>query len=175
MAHPPPRHRYLPSVVLLAALGLGGPLLAVCSTPPGAGQAETSSSETSPTKAVEVGRPVEVVEALLRDKTTTGQDGRTSWTTTWRVCFAANRADMTRLEALAVTTEGTGTSLRELEGKCLELDVARGQGKADAGIPGRKAQLAEAGALAYRVRAVHDDGTVTPWTEPIHAGTTKAR
>ena len=38
---------------------------------------------------------------------------------------------------------------------------------------GRDTQLAEAGALAYRVRAVHDDGTVTPWSAPIPAGSTK--
>jgi hypothetical protein len=38
---------------------------------------------------------------------------------------------------------------------------------------GRDIQLAEASTLAYRVRAVLDDGTVTPWTEPVRVGATR--
>ena len=72
-----------------------------------------------------------------------------------------------------MTSEGSGTSLRQLEGMCLKLEVARGENDKGAGMPGRDTQLAEAAALAYRVRAVHDDGTVTPWSVPIPAGSTK--
>jgi hypothetical protein len=77
------------------------------------------------------------------------------------------------MEAQAVTPEGSGTSLRKLVDRCLKLEVARGENDAGAGMPGRDTQLAEAAALAYRVRAMHRDGTVTPWTEPIPAGSTK--
>lgn len=164
----PTRHGFLRSVAWLTFLGLGGLLFAGCSSP-----ATTLQSKTSSTERVEAGRPVQVVKAMLDDTTKPEQGGKTSWSTTWRVCFKPDRADVTRLEAQAVTTEGSGTSLRELKGNCLELVVARGQGNVEAGMPGRDAQLAEAAALAYRVRAVHDDGTVTPWTEPIPAGSTK--
>lgn len=172
-----PRHGRLRSAVLLTGLALGGLLPAGCSTPAGAGQPEAGAgqSQTSPAQPVEAGRPLEMVEAGLDDKTTSAPNRRISWSTTWRVCFAPDRADTTRMEAQAVTSEGSGTSLRELEGRCLNLEVARGENDAGAGMRGRDAQLAEAAALAYRVRAMHGDGTVTPWTAPIPAGTTKPR
>jgi hypothetical protein len=171
----PPRHGCLRSVVLLAGLALGGLPLAGCSTPAGTGQPEGGAgrSQTSPTQPVEAGRAVEMAEAVLDDKITPAPNRRISWSTTWRVCFAPGRADTTRMEAQAVTSEGSGTSLRKLEGRCLKLEVARGENDAGAGMPGRDTQLAEAAALAYRVRAVHEDGTVTPWTAPIPAGSTK--
>ena len=164
----PPRHGYLRSVVLVTGLGFVGLFPAGCSAPGTTGQ-----SATSPAQPVEAGRPVEMVKAVLDDKVTSGPDRRTSWSTTWRVCFKSDRPDTTRLEAQAVTSEGSGTSLRVLEGSCLRLGVASGQGNAEAGMVGRDTQLAEAAALAYRVRAVHRDGTVSAWTAPIPAGTTK--
>ena len=162
----PPRHGYPRSVVLLAGLGLVGLLPAGCSTPASPGR-----SQTSPTRPVQAGSPVEMVEARLQDRTTPLR-GRISWSTTWRVCFAPDRADTTRMEAQAVTSEGAGTSLRQLEGRCLKLEVARGENDNGAGMSGRDTQLAEAAALAYRVRGVHSDGSVSPWTRPIPAGTT---
>jgi len=162
----PPRHGYPRSVVLLAGLGLVGLLPAGCSTPASPGR-----SQTSPTRPVQAGSPVEMVEARLQDRTTPLPNRRISWSTTWRVCFAPDRADTTRMEAQAVTSEGAGTSLRQLEGRCLKLEVARGENDKGAGMSGRDTQLAEAAALAYRVRAVHGDGSVSPWTKPIPAGT----
>jgi hypothetical protein len=173
MAHPvtgrrlPSRHGHLRAIVLVTGLGLVGLIPAGCSAPATTGQA------TSPAQAVEAGRPVEMVKALLDDKVTTLPDKRTAWSTTWRACFEPDRPDTTRMEARAVTPEGSGTSLRVLEGNCLALGVASGQGGADAGMVGRDAQLADAGALAYRVRAVHTDGTVSPWSAAIPVGTTK--
>jgi hypothetical protein len=38
-------------------------------------------------------------------------------------------------------------------------------------MPGHEIQLSDAQALAYRVRAVHADGTVSPWTDPVRVGT----
>lgn len=161
--HVPPR-----SAALLTGLGLFALVLVGCSTAAG-----TAQPETSPADPVEVGVPVEVVEALLNDKMTTEQDGRMFWTTTWRACFEQDGGDTTRFEAQAVTTEGSGTSLRELDGQCLELNIASGVNDETAGMLGRDIQLAEASTLAYRVRAVRDDGTVTPWTEPVRVGATK--
>jgi hypothetical protein len=166
----PPRHGYLRPVVLLAGLGLVGLLPAGCST---STPAAPGRSQTAPSRPVQAGSPVEMVEARLQDKTTPLPNRRISWSTNWRVCFAPDRADTTRMEAQAVTPEGSGTSLRQLEGRCLKLEVARGESDKAAGMSGRETQLAEAAALAYRVRAMHGDGTVSPWTKPIPAGTTK--
>jgi hypothetical protein len=40
-------------------------------------------------------------------------------------------------------------------------------------MTGRDVQLVDAAALAYRVRAVHADGTVSPWTPRVPAGTVR--
>ena len=165
---PPPRHGRLRPAVLLGGLGLVALLSAGCSTPAGTGQ-----SEKSPAQPVSAGQPVEMVQAVLEDKVIPEPGKRISWSTTWRACFKPGRADTTRMEAQAVTTEGSGTSLRHLEGGCLKVEVARGQNDAKAGTPGRDVQLSDAAQLSYRVRAVHADGTVTPWTKPIIAGSTK--
>ena len=164
----PPHHVHPRSIALLTGLGLSALLLVGCAAPVG-----TAQPETSPAEPVEAGEPVEVVEALLNDEMTTEQNGRVSWTTTWRACFEQYGGNTTRFEAQAVTTEGSGTSLRELDGQCLELDIASGVNDAAAGMLGRDIQLAEASTLAYRVRAVLDDGTVTPWTDPVRVGATK--
>ncbi|WP_104126563.1 hypothetical protein [Cryobacterium sp. Y57] len=164
----PPRHVHPRSVALLTGLGLSALLLVGCSTP-----ADTAQPETAPAEPVEAGVPVEVVEAVLNDEMTAEQNGRISWTTTWRACFERDGGNTTRFEAQAVTTEGAGTSLRKMDGQCLELDIASGVNDAAAGMLGRDIQLAEASTLAYRVRAVLDDGAVTPWTEPIRVGATR--
>ena len=67
--------------------------------------------------------------------------------------------------------EGASPELQQVPDGCLELDVARGINRPDAGMPGRELQLVDAAALGYRVRAVHTDGTVSPWTPRVHAGT----
>ena len=163
-----PRHGYLRPVVLLAGLSLACLLPAGCSSPAGPRPSQASQSQS-----VEAGSPLEMVEARVDDKVTPAPNGRIAWSTTWRICFAPDRVDTAQMEAQAVTSEGSGTSLRQLEGKCLKLEVARGENDKGAGMFGRDTQLAQAGALAYRIRAVHGDGTVTPWTKPIPAGTTK--
>jgi hypothetical protein len=54
---------------------------------------------------------------------------------------------------------------------CVDLVVARGAGAVEEAGTLREVQLVDAAALAYRVRAVRDDGTVSPWTEPVRVTT----
>ena len=157
--------------------GAAGAVLAVLAALAGcsssAGSAAPAPAPTT-TAAVEVGAPPSVASATLEDAVVPEGGGRVLWTTTWRACFAAADGDpaVARWEAEVSGLEGASPQLQELPDGCLELDVARGVNAADAGMPGRDLQLVESAALAYRVRAVRTDGTVTPWTPPVHAGST---
>ncbi|MDP9461439.1 MAG: hypothetical protein M3Q22_14735, partial [Actinomycetota bacterium] len=91
---------------------------------------------------------------------------------TWLACFRpGDGAEVVRWQSQSVTSEGSSPDTDELPGGCIDLQVATGVNPADAGMPGRDLQLSDAQALAYRVRAVHPDDTVTPWTEPVRVGT----
>lgn len=57
-----------------------------------------------------------------------------------------------------------------MDDECLDVQVATGLGDPD-GDPTREVALADAVRLIYQVRAVHPDGTVTPWSKPVAAGT----
>jgi hypothetical protein len=63
--------------------------------------------------------------------------------------------------------------VEQLPAECVQLQLARGSGAAPADDPGRIAALADAAALAYQARGVRADGSVTPWSEPVVAGTVR--
>jgi hypothetical protein len=123
------------------------------------------------------GPPPDLVSAVLEDSSVPQDDGLVSWTTTWRACFQPGLEDtgeVARWEVRAVTTEGSSPEIDELPGGCIDLDVAAGVNATADGMPGREIQLSDAQALAYRVRVVRDDGTVTPWTDVVRVGTLTA-
>jgi hypothetical protein len=169
------RHRMTRAGAVLAALAA----LIGCSSSAGSaepGPAPSPNPATSSSPAVEVGVPASVTSATLQDSVVPQADGRVLWTTTWRACFAPGAAGAPAVagwEAEVSGLEGASPELQDLPDGCLELDVARGINRPDAGMPGRDVQLVDAAALAYRVRAVHTDGTVTPWTPPVRAGTVR--
>lgn len=120
------------------------------------------------------GAPPSVASATLQDSVVPQADGRVLWTTTWRACFAPGTdggPEVAGWEAEVSGLEGASPELQPVPDGCLELDVARGINGPDAGMPGRELQLVDAAALAYRVRAVHTDGTVSPWAPLVRAGT----
>jgi hypothetical protein len=96
-----------------------------------------------------------------------------TWSTTWEACFRPppGEEDPERWEVRAVTVEGVSPRVDELPGSCVELQLAQGPGTAPADDPGRTAALADAASLAHQARGVHADGSVTPWSEPVVAGT----
>jgi hypothetical protein len=156
------------------AAGLVGLAVALtgCSSSSVAGP---SPPATSGAGSAQSGPAPQLLSASLHDTVIPHDDGLVSWTTTWRACFGpgpGDRGEVIGWQTQAVTSEGTSPEAVDLPGGCVDLDVATGTNDADAGTPGRDIQLSDAQALAYRVRAVHADDTVTPWTEPVRVGTT---
>jgi hypothetical protein len=137
--------------------------------------AEPSPAASSRADPAESGPAPKLLTASLHDTVIPQDDGRVSWTTTWRACFGPGPGDPAEVvgwQTQAVTSEGVSPEARDQSGGCVDLDIATGTDGTDAGMPGRDNQLSDAQALAYRARAVHADGTVTPWTEPVRVGTT---
>ena len=133
-----------------------------------------SSAASSASSVVVAGAPPSVASATLEDSVVPQGNGKVLWTTTWRACFAPGADGAPAVagwEAEVSGLEGASPELQEVPDGCLELDVARGVDEPEAGMPGRQLQLVDAAALAYRVRAVHADGTVSAWTPRVHAGT----
>jgi hypothetical protein len=148
-------------MLLAVAVALVG-----CSSGPG-----PTAAPSSP--APEHGSPPQLLSATLQDSVVPREDGRVAWTTTWSACFGARAdTDVAALQTQVVTAEGTSPEVTDLPDGCIDLDVATGVDDPAAGMPSREIQLSDAQALAYRVRARLDDGTVTPWTEPVRVGTT---
>ena len=69
-----------------------------------------------------------------------------------------------------LTSEGAAPGVEPLDDECLDLQVATGVGVPD-DDPTREIALADAVRLLYQVRAVHPDGTVSPWSASVAAGT----
>ena len=149
-------------VAALLALAVG---LVGCS----AGGAGTSAAAAE-TTAVTGAAPVLASATLVDDV----DPAVGTWSTTWAACFApAGNEAVAGWEVQTVTTEGVSPQVRELTGGCIDLKLAQGRGTAPIDDPGRTAALADAGSLAYRVRAVRTDGSATPWTDPVVVGTVR--
>jgi hypothetical protein len=167
-------HRLTPQRPGRIAAGLVGLAVALtgCTSSSVAGPFSSATSGADPAQS---GPAPELLTASLHDAVIPHDDGLVSWTTTWRACFGpgqGDRGEVVGWETQAVTSEGASPEVADLAGGCIDLDVATGTNDADADTPGRDIQLSDAQALAYRVRAVHADDTVTPWTEPVRVGST---
>jgi hypothetical protein len=159
-------HRWAAPVAALVALAAGLP---GCS----AGEVGTPAAPATAaaeTVAVAGAAPVLVSATLVDDV----DPAVGTWSTTWTACFApAGDPAVVRWEVQTVTAEGVSPRVRELSGGCIDLQLAQGRGTAPVDDPGRTAALADAGSLAYRVRAVRADGSATPWTDPVVVGTVR--
>jgi hypothetical protein len=162
-----PAHPAGAAAALLArAAGLAG----CTSAEDPSGSAAPTAASSSPAELPVAGEPVRLVSATLEDAVVPQDDGSISWTTTWEACFApagGDPAGVARWEARLITPEGASSSVEELPGNCVDLDVATGRNPADAGLLNREIALSDAAGLTYRVRAVTEEGTVTPWTDPV--------
>jgi len=142
-----------PAALLALAAGLAG-----CSS---AGEVQLRGTVAGPV-------PV-LASATLTDEV---DPAAGTWSTTWEACFAPlpGEEDLEGLEVQAVTAEGVSPRIQPLPGECVELQLAQGSGTAPADDPGRTAALGDAGSLAYQARGVRADGSVTPWSDPVVAG-----
>ncbi len=152
------------AALLALAAGLAG-----CSAG-GAGTPAAPATAAAETTAVTGAAPVLASATLVDDV----DPAAGTWSTTWQACFApAGDEAVAGWEVRTVTAEGVAPRVRELTGGCIDLQLAQGRGTAPADDPGRTAALADAGSLAYRVRAVRADGSATPWTDPVVVGTVR--
>ena len=165
----PERPAGVAAAFLTLAVALAG--CTSTATSPGTTSPTTSAATSSaPAEPSVAGEPVRLVSATLEDAVVPADDGRISWTTTWRACFAPAEGSPTpvaRWEAQLVTPEGASPELEVLPDGCVDLEVATGVNPADQGLFNREIQLSDAAGLTYRVRAVGEDGTATPWTDPV--------
>ncbi|MCV2491513.1 hypothetical protein OF117_19385 [Geodermatophilus sp. YIM 151500] len=166
-----------PVVPVVALLVLATGLCGCATGHPPSATGPTAPSSTPPPPGVPsspgTGAAPSLASAALVDEVTA--DG--GWSTVWRACFAPGSGDdaVARWEVHAVTTEGASPDVADLPADaCIQLHLARGSG-VPADDAGRAAAIADAAALAYRVRAVRTDGTVTPWSAPCRVGTTLPR
>jgi hypothetical protein len=159
-----------PAGATAGLLALAAALAGCSSADEPSGSATSTAVSSVPTELPVGGEPPGLVSATLEDTVVPQDDGRISWTTTWEACFApagGDPAGVARWEAQLITPEGASSSVEELPGNCVDLDVASGRNPADAGLLNREIALSDAAGLTYRVRAVTEEGTVTPWTDPI--------
>ena len=159
-----------PAGAAAALLALATALAGCTSAEDPSGSAAPTAASSSPAELPVAGEPVRLVSATLDDTVVPQDDGSISWTTTWEACFApagGDPAGVARWEARLITPEGASSSVEELPGNCVDLDVATGRNSADAGLLNREIALSDAAGLTYRVRAVTEEGTVTPWTDPV--------
>ena len=134
-----------------------------------AGLTGCSSASEDETPATLAGPAPVLASATLTDDV---DPAAGTWSTTWAACFSPppGEADPERWEVRAVTVEGVSPRIQELPGSCVELQLAQGRGTVPADDPGRTAALADAASLAHQARGVRADGSVTPWSEPVVAG-----
>ena len=159
-----------PAGVPAVLLALAGALAGCSAAEEPSGSATPTAVSSSPTELPVAGEAPGLVSATLEDTVVPQDGGLISWTTTWEACFApagGDPAGVARWEAQLVTPEGAASTVEELPGNCVDLDVATGRNPADAGLLNREVALSDAAGLTYRVRAVTEDGTATPWTDPV--------
>ena len=150
------------AALLTLAAGLTG-----CSS--AIGDEQRATVPTAPSPATVAGPAPVLASATLTDDV---DPAAGTWSTTWLACFELlpGAEDLERWEVQAVTAEGVSPRIEELPGRCVELRLAQGPGTAPADDPGRTAALADAASLGYQARGVRADGSVTPWSEPVVAG-----
>ncbi|ADB75673.1 hypothetical protein [Geodermatophilus obscurus] len=152
-----------PAAALLAlAAGLTG-----CSS---GGEAETAlGAAAAPSSATVAGPAPVLASATTTDDVDTAAG---TWSTTWEACFEPlpGEEDLERWEVQTLTSEGTSPQIEQLDDGCIELQVAQGIGTTPGDDPARLAALSDAARLTYQVRGVRADGSVTPWSASVAAG-----
>ena len=74
-------------------------------------------------------------------------------------------------ELRPLTGEGDPGTLQRQPGRCFRIQAAAGKNPRSQGLALREEQLAlQQGQLAYQVRAVLEDGRVTPWSAAVAVG-----
>lgn len=111
--------------------------------------------------------------ATLEDEVRDSPNGQIAWSTYWKLCWDAYPGAES-YELQAVTGEGSAPRLRHQSERCFRLQAAAGENSKAQGLLNRALQLAlQQGQLAYRVRAVRQDGRLSEWSAPLAVGKTQ--
>ena len=150
------------AAVLILAAGLTG-----CSS--GSGEEMPAPVAAAPSSATVAGPAPVLASATTTDDVDAAAG---TWSTTWEACFEPlpGEEDLERWEVRTLTSEGTSPQVDQLDDECLDLQVAQGTGNTPEDDPARLAALSDATRLAYQVRGVRADDSVTPWSESVVAG-----
>lgn len=116
---------------------------------------------------VSVAPPVQNLSATLEDEVHELPGEEIKWSTYWRLCWADYKG-VSEYQLQALTSEGASDKLRRQSERCFRLEVAAGENPKTQGLLNRDLQLAmRSSELAYRVRAVLDDGQVSEWSKAL--------
>lgn len=140
-----------------AALALGF-LLASCGKPSG--------------QNLPLAPPLQNLSGTLEDEIRDLPNDRIAWSTFWKLCWD-NDPDANAYELQTLTSEGSSETLRRQNANCFRIEAAAGENKKSDGLRNRQLQLAlQSSQLAYRVRAVLNDGRVSEWSQSLSVGVT---
>lgn len=96
---------------------------------------------------------------------------RIAWSTFWVLSWEPHPG-ATAYELQMLTGEGVTPTMRRQRERFLRIEVAANENERSEGLVNRDLQLAlHVGQLAYRVRAVLNNGSVSAWSLPITVGT----
>ncbi len=95
---------------------------------------------------------------------------RIAWSTYWKLCWSEYHGAK-GYAIQTVTSEGTSSDKRRQVETCFRIQAAAGENDKAQGLVNRNLQLAmQRGQLAYRVRAILENGRVSEWSSPMTVG-----
>ncbi|HEV7799364.1 MAG TPA: hypothetical protein VGO73_14495 [Pyrinomonadaceae bacterium] len=125
-----------------------------------------SGHERSPTPLVQN------LVSTLEDEVRELPNERIAWSTFWKLCWDKT-PDANAYELQTLTSEGSSGRVQRQSENCFRIEAATGENKKSEGLLNRQLQLAlQSSQLAYRVRAVLDNGRVGEWSPSVSVGAT---
>ncbi len=116
--------------------------------------------------------PVGGLTATLEDTVRDLPGDRIAWATYWTLCWSPYPGARA-YQIQTVTGEGASAKLRQQRDTCLRIEAAKGENARTDGLVNRDLLLQlQTGQLAYKVRAVLDDTTVSEWSASAAVGQT---
>jgi hypothetical protein len=110
------------------------------------------------------------LNATLEDEVRDLPNGQIAWSTYWKLCWDAYQ-DAASYQLQSLTGEGSARRVLRQTERCFRLQAAAGENSRAQGLLNRDLQLAlQQGQLAYRVRAVRQDGRLSEWSAPLAVG-----
>jgi len=115
---------------------------------------------------------VQNLVSTLEDEVHELPNERLAWSTFWKLCWDKTPG-ANAYELQTLTSEGSSGRFQRQSENCFRIEAAAGENKKSEGLLNRQLQLAlQSSQLAYRVRAVTNDGRVGEWSQSVSVGAT---